>query len=147
MILEAVRRTDENGIRQHSRESAAIKMDETIETDRETIETDEKWQMVNNPRSNKIQKTNTHAPTTTMSFFGQTIPKDSRTSGVQSYFSFGGNDTRTKPTSPQHGFEKSSSGDHRDLLKKEERERIHHRSNWNSTLTRNQMRFKYSTID
>ena len=56
MILETVRRTDENAIRQHARENAAIKMDETIETDRETSETDEKWQTVSNQRSNKIQK-------------------------------------------------------------------------------------------
>ena len=82
VILEAVRRTDENTIRQHARESAAMKMDETIETDRETIETDEQWQTVSNQRSNKIQKTNTHAPTTTMSFFGQKIPQNSKTSGV-----------------------------------------------------------------
>ena len=76
-------------------------MDETIENDRETIETDEKWQTVNNQRSNKIQKTNTHAPTTTMSFFGQTILQDSKADGVHSYFSFGGNDTRSKSISRQ----------------------------------------------
>ena len=45
-----------------------------------------------------------------MSFFGQKIPQDSKTSGVHSYFSFGDNATRTKPTSPQHGLEKSSPG-------------------------------------
>ena len=110
VILEAVRRTDGNAIRQHARESAAMKMDETIETDRETIETDEKWQTLSNQRSNKIQKTNTHAPTTATSFFGQKIPQDPKTSGVHSYFSFGDNETRTKPTSPQHGLEKCSPG-------------------------------------
>ena len=36
---------------------------------------------------------------------------------------------------------------HRHVLTKEERERIFRRSNWNSTLNRNQYRFKYSTID
>ena len=107
MIVKAVRRTDENAISQLARENASRKMDETIETDRETIETDEKWQMVNNQRSNKIQKTNTHAPTTTMSFFGQTIPQDSKADGVHSYFSFGANDARAKPKFHQHASEKS----------------------------------------
>ena len=85
-------------------------MDETVETNRETSETDEKWQTVTNQRSNKVQKTNTHAPTTTMSFFGQTVPQNLKTDGVHSYFSFGGNDTRTKPTFPQHASEKSALG-------------------------------------
>jgi hypothetical protein len=67
MIVEAVRQTDENATGQHARENTAMKMDET---DRETSETDENWQTVTNQRSNKVQKTNTHAPTTTMSFFG-----------------------------------------------------------------------------
>ena len=110
VILEAFRRTDENTIRQHARESAAMKMDETIETDRETIETDEQWQTVSKQRSNKIQKTNTHAPTTTKSFFVQMVLQDSKTSEVHTYFSFGANDARTKPTSPQHSLEKSSPG-------------------------------------
>ena len=110
MIVKAVRRTDGNATRQHARESAAMKMDETIETDRETIDTDEKWQTVSNQRSNKIQKSNTHAPTTSVSFFGQKIPQDSKSSGVHSYFSFGDNATRTKPTFSQHAFEESSAG-------------------------------------
>jgi hypothetical protein len=42
MIAEAVRRTDENAIKQLARENPAMKMDETIETDRERSETDEK---------------------------------------------------------------------------------------------------------
>ena len=88
-----------------------MKMHETIETNRETIETDEKWQTVSNQRSNKIQKTNMHAPTTAMSFFGQKIPQDSKNSGVRSYFSFGDNDTRTKPKFRQHASEKSSAGE------------------------------------
>ena len=111
MIVDAVRRTDENVIRQHARENDSRKMDETIETDRETIETDEKWQTVNNQRSNKIQKTNTHAPTTTMSFFGQTLPQDPKADGVHSYFSFGANDARTKPKFHQHASEKSPPGE------------------------------------
>ena len=41
-ILEAVRRTDENATRQLATENAVMKMDEAIETDRETSETDEK---------------------------------------------------------------------------------------------------------
>ena len=110
MILEAVRRTDENAIRQHARESAAMKMDETIETDRETIATDDKWQTVSNQRSNKIHKTNTLARTTTMSFFGQAILQDSKAGGVHSYFSFRDNDERTKPTFQPHALEKSSPG-------------------------------------
>jgi hypothetical protein len=108
MILEAVKRTDENVIRQLARENAAMKMDETIETDRETSETDEKWQTVNNQRLNTIQKTNTHASTTTMSFFRQTILGTWKADRVHSYFSFGDNDTRGKPTSPQHALDKSS---------------------------------------
>jgi hypothetical protein len=108
VILEAVRRTDENAIRQHARDNAAMKMEDTIETDKETIDTDEKWQTVSNQRSNKIQKSNTHAPTTSMSFFGQTIPHDSKADGVHSYFPLGANEAQTKLTSPQHGLEKSS---------------------------------------
>ena len=56
VILETVRRTDENVIRQHARESAAMKMDETIEPDRETIETDEKWQTGQQPTIEQDQK-------------------------------------------------------------------------------------------
>ena len=58
----------------------------------------------------RSQKTNTHAPTTTMSFFGQTIPHDSKADGVHSYFSLGANEAQAKPTSPQHGLEKFSPG-------------------------------------
>ena len=113
MIVKAVRQTDESATRQYVSANTAMKMDETVETvetDRETSESDENWQTVMNQRSNKVQKTNSHAPTTTMSFFGQTIPQDSKANGVHSYFSFGDNDTRAKPTSPQHGLEKSSPG-------------------------------------
>ena len=110
MIVKAVRQTDKNATGQHATATSAMKMDEAVETDRETSESDENWQTVMNQRSNKIQKTNNHAPTTTMSFFGQKIPQDQKTSGVHSYFSFGGNGTRTRPTSPQHGLEKSSPG-------------------------------------
>jgi hypothetical protein len=42
VIFKAVTRTDANAIRQLARENASMKMDETIETDRETSETDEK---------------------------------------------------------------------------------------------------------
>jgi hypothetical protein len=38
MIIEAVRRTDENATGQHVREKAGMKMDETVETDKGTIE-------------------------------------------------------------------------------------------------------------
>ena len=61
-----------------------MRMDETIGTNRETSTTDKKWQTVSEQRSNTIQKTNTHAPTTTMSFFGQKIPQDPKTSAVRS---------------------------------------------------------------
>ena len=87
-----------------------MKMDETVETDREAIEADEKWQTVSNQRSNKIQKSNTHAPTTTLSFFRQPIPQNLKDDGVYSHFSFRGNNARTKPTFPQHALEKSSPG-------------------------------------
>ena len=110
VILEAVGRTDENAIRPHARESAAMKMDGTIETDRETSDTDEEWQTVSNQRPSKIQKTTMHAPTTTMSSFGQTVPRNLKTDGVHSYFSFRDNETRTKPISLQHGLQKSSPG-------------------------------------
>ena len=56
----------------------------------------------------RSKKTNTHAPTTTMSFFGQTIPQDSKADGVHSYFSFGANEARAKPRFHQHASEKSS---------------------------------------
>jgi len=41
MIVKAVRRTDENAIRQHASENTAMKMDETVDTNGETSETDE----------------------------------------------------------------------------------------------------------
>ena len=63
-----------------------------------------------NDRTN-YKKTNTHAPTTTVSFFGQTIPQDPNTDGVHSYFSFGGNDTQATPIFPQRALEKSSPGE------------------------------------
>ena len=109
MIVKAVRQTDENTTGQHVSENTAMKMDETVETERETSEIDENWQTVTNQRSNKLQKTNTHAPTTTMSFFGQTIPQNPNTDGVHSYFSLGANDTRLKPIFHQDVSQKSSS--------------------------------------
>ena len=109
MIVKAVRRTDENVTSQNASENTAMKMDETVETDRETSESDENWQTVMNQRSNKVQKTNIHAPTTNMSFFGQTVPQNPKTDGVHSYFSFGGNDTRLKPVFRQDVSQKSSS--------------------------------------
>ena len=110
MIAEAVRRTDENAIRQHAGENTAMKMGETVETNGETSETHEKWQTAGNQRSNKIQNTNTHTPTTTLSCFRKPIPQDSKPSAVHSYLSFRGNETRTKPTFPQHASEKSAPG-------------------------------------
>jgi hypothetical protein len=101
MIVKAVRQTDENATGQRASENTSMNMDKTVETDRETSETDENWQTVTNQRSNKLQKTNTHAPTTTMSFFGQTVPQNLKTDAVHSYFSFGGNGTRSKPISRQ----------------------------------------------
>ena len=108
MIVKAVRQTEENATGQLANENTATKMDETVETNGETSETDENWQTVTNQRSNKLQKTNNYAPTTTMSFFGQTIPQNPKTNGVHSYFSFGGNDTRSKPIFRQDASQKSS---------------------------------------
>ena len=54
MIVKAVRRADENVTRQNASENTAMKMNETVETDRETSETDEKWQTVMNQQSNKV---------------------------------------------------------------------------------------------
>ena len=56
MIVKAVRRTDENVTGQHASENTAMKMDETVETDRETSETDENWQTVTKRRSSKQKK-------------------------------------------------------------------------------------------
>ena len=109
MIVKAVRQTSENAAGQHASENTATKMDENVDADRETSETDDNWQTVLNQRLNKVQKTNTHAPTTTMSFTGQTVPQNPKTDGVHSYFSFGGNDTRLKPISRQDVSQKSSS--------------------------------------
>jgi cobalamin-dependent methionine synthase I len=110
MIVKALKRTDENATRQHASENTATKMDETVDTNEETSETDENWQTITNQRSNKFRKTDTHAPTTAMSFFGQKVPQDLPTNGVHSYFSFGGNDVRNKPTFHQHALDKSSPG-------------------------------------
>ena len=82
MILEAVKRTDENATGQHASATTAVKMDESVETDREKSESDENWQTVTNQRSNKVQKTHTHAPTTTMSFF------DSRSRKIRKMMEF-----------------------------------------------------------
>ena len=111
MIVKAVRGTDENVTSQNASENTAMKMDETVETERETSETDENWQTVTNQRSNKVQKTNTHAPTTTMSFFGQTVPQNPKTEGVHSYFSFGGNDTRSNQISRHDTSQDSAPGE------------------------------------
>ena len=151
MILEAVRRTYENGIRQHAGENVSTKMDEAIEIDRETIETDDNWQTVTNQRSNKVQKTNSHAPVTTMSFFGQKVPQDSKTDGFHSHFSFGGNDTRSNPIFCQ---EKSSLMQQPELAGasstyvrgRRKKKKIYHRSKWNSKLNRNQWTSKCSMI-
>ena len=51
MIVKAVRQSDKNATA-----TTAMKMDEAVETARETSESDEKWQTVGNQRSNKIQK-------------------------------------------------------------------------------------------
>ena len=108
MIVKTVKRTEENATGQIASENTAMKMDETVETNGETSETDENWQTVTNQRSNKLQKTTNYAPTTTMSFFGQTIPQNPKTNGAHSYFSFGGNDTRSKPIFRQDASQKSS---------------------------------------
>ena len=46
---------------------------------------------------------------TAMSFFGQSIPQNLKTDRVHSYFSFGGNDTRSKPIFRSDASQKSSS--------------------------------------
>jgi hypothetical protein len=56
MIVKAVRQTDENVTVQHASENTAMKMDETLETDREMSESDENWQTVRNQRANKVRK-------------------------------------------------------------------------------------------
>ena len=112
MMAKAVRRTDENTTRQHTSQNTAMKMDETVETDRKTSETDENWQTIINQRSNDVRKTNTHAPTTTTSFFGQTISKNLKIDGVHSYFSFGCNDTRSKPIYRQAVYQKQGETAH-----------------------------------
>jgi hypothetical protein len=108
-IVQADRQTEENTTTQHASENTVMKMDETVDTDRGSSETDYSWQKVTNQRSNKIQKTNTNAPTSTMSFFGQTVPQNLKTDGVHSYLSFGGSDTRSKPIFHRNIFHKSSS--------------------------------------
>jgi hypothetical protein len=80
-----------------------------VEADTESSETDESWQKVTNQPSNKVQKTDTNAPTTTVSFLGQTVPQNLKTDGVYSYFSFGGSDPRSKPIFHQDISHKSSS--------------------------------------
>ena len=56
LTLEAVRHTRESTTGQHTNENTAMKMDETVETDREMSETDENWQTATNERSNKVKK-------------------------------------------------------------------------------------------
>ena len=46
-------------------ENTAMEMEETVEIDRDTSETDDNWQTVTNQRSNQFRKTNNHAPMTT----------------------------------------------------------------------------------
>ena len=58
-----------------------------------------------NQRSKQSPKKNTHAPTTTMSFFGTDDPsKPEKLMEFHSYFSFGGNDTRSKPIFSSRGI-------------------------------------------
>ena len=40
-LLETVKRTDENAIRQHGRENSVMKINETIQTDRERSKNDD----------------------------------------------------------------------------------------------------------
>jgi hypothetical protein len=61
-----------------------------------------------------------------MSFFGQKISQDLKADGVHSYFSFGGNDIRSKPISRQDDSQKSSSDESSALTEEEQRERIYH---------------------
>ena len=56
MIVKTARQSDEHATGQHASANTAMKMHETVETDRETSETDENWQTVKNQRSNKLQK-------------------------------------------------------------------------------------------
>ena len=58
-----------------------------------------------------FQETNTRSPTTTMSFFGETVPQNLKTGGVYSHFSFNGHDARTGPGCYQHAPKKSSRGE------------------------------------
>ena len=123
MIVKAVRRTDENVTRQNACENPPMKMDETVETERETIETDKKWQAVSNQRSNKIQKL--------MKLIHTSLSEQITHALHLSFLNM--------PLRNRLLF------DHQHKLKEKERERICHRSNWNSTLNRNQWRSNYST--
>ena len=145
MIVKAVRQSDENVTSQNASENIALNMDETVETDRETSETDDNWQTVTNQRSNEVQKTNTHAPTRTMSFL------DRRSLRIRKRMEFihtSLSETMTHELNQPFVnmvLRNLLRVDHRQILKEEERERIYRRSNWNSTLSRNQWKSKYST--
>ena len=54
MIVKTVRRTDRNATGQNASKNTAMKMDETVETNGETSESDEDWQTVVHKRLNKI---------------------------------------------------------------------------------------------
>ena len=133
MILEAVRRTDENAIRQHAIENAAMKMDETVETDRETSETDEKWQTISKQRQPWVPLDRRFWKIRKLAEFIHTSLPEQRTHELNQALR---NMTLRNPLQV----------DHRHILKEEERERIFLRSNWNSNLNRNQWKSKSSTI-
>ena len=48
MIVKSIRRTDENATGQHASANTAMKMDGTVDTDRETSENDDNRQTVTN---------------------------------------------------------------------------------------------------
>jgi hypothetical protein len=51
MFVKPVKRTEENAT-----ENTAMKMDEPVETNEETSETDERWETVMNERSSNFKK-------------------------------------------------------------------------------------------
>ena len=56
MILEAVKRPDENAIKQNASGNTVMKIDGTVETDREKSEIDGNRQVVSNQRSSRIKR-------------------------------------------------------------------------------------------
>ena len=65
---------------------------------------DHDWKTVQHARSNKLQRTNQNAQSSSLTFFGVPVPPNSSTGHVHSYFSSDDNFVRSKPNANRSAF-------------------------------------------